>query len=314
MLLAASDSLAPDVSCDPQWEPKPDDLQESSEKLVVCKPELFFREESFDGILTSDPSLHLDEPSFADAGQCLQVLDEPSLQIPDSEMEGTKATAVSQFPHDSASDDVPPEAEGLSVEEGSKFNDELTSEDQADTQPIDVKLINRSGSLDAHGSELFASAHSSWDDITQENAPAMSVEQDYTEQPPNGSTEIAQSNGFLELESMEKKEEDFRADTSSCATSLTESIEEPIVDASIEVKSRKEMTLLSDINEIKQILGYNGDSQASLVEQIRALYNFVGITPSHVGDMDELEMARVELEVLRAIIGVEAQVQVTENH
>lgn len=103
-------------------------------------------------------------------------------------------------------------------------------------------------------------------------------------------------------EPFSEQEDDYPAETSSSAACLSPIFEESVGD---EAKINKEMKMLGDIEAIKKIIGYHGVLHASLVEQIRALYKFVGMEPSaSVVNMDELEMATAELEVLKAVIGI----------
>ena len=63
--------------------------------------------------------------------------------------------------------------------------------------------------------------------------------------------------------------------------------------------------ILDDIKAIRKIVGCDGDPNAHVFDQIRELYAFLGMEPlSWIAEVNDLDRARGELDVLKAVVGV----------
>ncbi|KAH7443584.1 hypothetical protein KP509_02G040900 [Ceratopteris richardii] len=63
--------------------------------------------------------------------------------------------------------------------------------------------------------------------------------------------------------------------------------------------------ILEDIYAIKKIVGYKGEDHTPYLEQIAALYLFLGMEPYPWNvEMDDLERAQAEVELLKTVVGV----------
>ncbi|KAH7281043.1 hypothetical protein KP509_36G027100 [Ceratopteris richardii] len=70
-------------------------------------------------------------------------------------------------------------------------------------------------------------------------------------------------------------------------------------------KNLQERRILEDIDVIKKIVGYDSEARGSALEQITALYLFLGMEPySWEVERDDLDRAQAELELLKVVVGV----------
>ena len=69
---------------------------------------------------------------------------------------------------------------------------------------------------------------------------------------------------------------------------------------------QEEQGIKDDIKAIRKIVGCNGDPNAHVLDQLRDLYAFLGMEPlSWVSaEVEDLEKARGELDVLKVVVGV----------
>ncbi|KAI5061827.1 hypothetical protein GOP47_0022366 [Adiantum capillus-veneris] len=89
------------------------------------------------------------------------------------------------------------------------------------------------------------------------------------------------------------------------SSSAPSSTQRPFEHVENQGKVQDEHRILADIFAIKKIVGYEGEVHASVMEQITALYLFLGMEPYKWDvEVDELERAQAETELLKVVVGV----------
>ncbi|MCO5586644.1 hypothetical protein L7F22_040585 [Adiantum nelumboides] len=186
----------------------------------------------------------------------------------------------------------------LSTEQHARQDPVLSSEKQSGSTTADFGL-GKPEKYDLFSSEMKdvqegrEASCSSTDGFKPGRAEAFAKEQQDDALPQQG---------LLDSILLETSEQDHPFETSSIAAASTN---RPLEDFQSQDKTQEQHAILADISSIKKIVGYQGEAHASAMEQIAALYQFLGMEPYDwdVG-VDDLERARAEIELLKVVVGV----------